>query len=273
MAAAAAVATLLAGAVVLAAYPVSRENITPSLHPGNFVAADDDQVCYELAATAGFDYTSELRGFKIDPTGNFSNANIDVTISSDGRYLAWELVNAQMLGVIVKGGPSFHLYNYQGTGLMSDGLLASPLQKKSLPQISHYNVCYNPEVFGEGCTPGYWRNHANRWVGVSPLDGFNATFGVTSTFTGTLGQAIWASGGGINALARHATAALLNAYGGVPNADGTRVDFPMTPAQVVEAMQAALAVGGDIEATQLMFAALNEAGCPLSGTSALPIIP
>src|SRR5919106_5059937 len=30
----------------------------------------------------------------------------------------------------------------------------------------------------QGCTPGFWKNNTNTWVGFSPSDSFNAVFGV-----------------------------------------------------------------------------------------------
>ena len=62
--------------------------------------------------------------------------------------------------------------------------------------------------------------HFDSWVGFAPSDSFEAVFGVDVTLrTGgqgtiadpTLLHALNANGGGVNALARHAVAALLNA--------------------------------------------------------------
>jgi hypothetical protein len=56
----------------------------------------------------------------------------------------------------------------------------------------------------EGCTPGFWKNHPEAWpTGYSP--GSHFYDGIT--FMGALNL----RGGGINALARHTAAALLNA--------------------------------------------------------------
>jgi hypothetical protein len=245
--------------------------IAPIERPGNFVASDDDQVCYELNEIHGLEITSEVRGFKIDPPMSYSNGWVDFVLSADGKFLNWSSTNATVLGVIVKGGPNYNYYNYTGSGLSADGALRSPMQKKNTPQISHYNVCWQPTelpVGDEGCTPGYWRNHADRWAGAAPSDSFEATFGVMwlgSSYT--LGQAIWATGGGAYALARHATAGLLNALGGVPNADGESVDYAYTAAEVIQMVQDAFD-SGDFETNKDLLAAANETGCPLSGTSA-----
>ena len=124
----------------------------------------------------------------------------------------------------------------------------------------------------EGCTPGYWKNNADKhgasaWCDAySPGDSFSSVFGVTITVrTGgkntvtdpTLLQALGANGGGINALARHATAALLNACSDC-------VQYAMaSPAQVIAAVQAEVP-DGDIDGLKNEFAMYNEAGCPVN---------
>jgi hypothetical protein len=267
---------LLGAGSALADSGMSKRGIVPESERGNFVASDDDQVCYALSALGYIgEFTSEARGFKIDPPMDYSDGNVSVTLSADGKYIDWEALNATVLAFVVKGGPNYHVYDYVGTDFDWDGGLHSPTATRNVPEISHYNVCYEPDV-GEGdqgCTPGYWRNHADRWAGVAPTDDFDWTFGVDLFDPDiTLGQAIWASGGGNNALARHATAALLNAHGGVANADGTTVAYPYTVEQVIQMVQDAVTID-TIEATKDAFAAANELGCPLSGTSADPVVP
>jgi hypothetical protein len=250
--------------------PTSHGNITPSAHEGNFVASDDIQVCYELAALGIIDdVTGDMRGFKVNIGDNHSNSDVSVSIHSKGIYLDWQANNnADVVAFIVKGGPNYHVYDYVGSGLDADSYLSSPVGKgKKIPAVSHYNVCYT--VDGDaGCTPGYWRNHADRWIGVTPDADFDDTFGVDLFNPNiTLGQAIWLGGGGANALARHATAALLNSYGGKPNSDGTTVAYAYTTVQVIQMVQDAVS-NGTIDETKNLFEAANEAGCPLNGTPA-----
>jgi hypothetical protein len=253
----------------------SDRGIVPTTYPGNFVSSDDDQVCYDMAALGYIGpVTSEMYGLKVDPPVDFSNDYLTIIIYASGRKLAWESQNATVLAFIIKGGPNYNVYDYVGSGFTYDSGLVSPLHRGSKsPQISHYNVCYEkhaPEG-DQGCTPGYWRNHADRWAGVAPGDDFDSTFGV-DLFTPdiTLGTAIWLGGGGANALARHATAALLNAYGGVPNTDGTFVNYPYTAAQVIQLVQDAVA-NDMIEEVKDLLDAANNLGCPLSGTRAVPV--
>jgi hypothetical protein len=257
------------------AYPISFQGIHPTFREGNFVSTNDEQICYDLAA-AGLigQVTGELRGFKVDPPIDTVNGPVTIDISADGKYLAFALdPGASMQGIVVKGGPNYHVYNYVGTSFKTDSWLASPLNKAGkIPQISHYNVCYriDPPSDFNGCTPGYWRNHADRWVGVSPADDFDATFGVEYFDPNiSLGTAI-SNPQTYGTFAFHAVAALLNSYGGVPNADGTTVAYPYSTATVIAMVQNAVA-SGTTETTKNLFAQANELGCPLSGTRANPV--
>lgn len=136
--------------------------------------------------------------------------------------------------------------------------------------LAEYTNSYIPTGGGEGCTPGYWKNHAgiysfskggqkkpSQWEGYLPTDGFDATFGVTSSFGGTfrLIDALEEGGGDEDALARHAVSALLNAA-------NSGVSYDMTTGEVIALVQAAYA-SGDFEGAKNTLAAFNEQGCPL----------
>ena len=66
---------------------------------------------------------------------------------------------------------------------------------------------------GEGCTPGYWKNHLWAWDATpySPGDSYDGTFGVTLFPGMTLEQVINQGGGGYMRIGRHSVAALLSA--------------------------------------------------------------
>jgi hypothetical protein len=140
----------------------------------------------------------------------------------------------------------------------------------NVSQPMTFTVHVLPLVRGdEGCTPGYWRNHLDRWLGVVPGADFDATFGV-NLFTPnlTLARTIQLEGGQKNALARHATAALLNAYGGVPNSGNNEtVSYFYTATEVIQMVRDAVA-RDTIERTKDLLAKANEAGCPLNATPA-----
>jgi hypothetical protein len=127
---------------------------------------------------------------------------------------------------------------------------------------------------GEGCTPGYWKNNADKWgasawVGYAPGDSFEAIFGVDVTLRGngkatypapTLREALDANGGGINALARHAVAALLN----ISNPD---IGYGIGSTAALITMVHDAIMSGDeaeIDALHMLLADYNEAGCPLN---------
>jgi hypothetical protein len=119
-----------------------------------------------------------------------------------------------------------------------------------------------PPTGTEGCTPGYWKQdqHFDSWVGTgfAPGDDFDTVFG-DDWFNPniTLLQALNLTGGGKNALARHAVAALLNAASG-------GVNYPMTTADVLAAVHAAFLAQSTIESTKNTLAGNNELGCPIN---------
>jgi hypothetical protein len=145
---------------------------------------------------------------------------------------------------------------------------------------------------GEGCTPGYWKQeqHFGSWDDAyDPGDLFSdpALFDRTITIrlqnggalkklkkitkappaskqNPTLLEALQAKGGCINALARHAVAALLNAA-------SSNVNYLYTVAEVIAMTQSAIdsADCDTIEDTKDLFDAANndEGGCPLNGSS------
>jgi hypothetical protein len=132
------------------------------------------------------------------------------------------------------------------------------------PLVNTVTVHYNPIGFpnditdsatasvtvrppaGTGCTPGFWKQtqHFYAWVGYSPNQTFASVFGRVITIkvdnktvtNPTLLQALGAQGGDINALARFAVNALLNAT------STTGADF--TVAQVIAIVQSGIDPGG-----------------------------
>lgn len=121
----------------------------------------------------------------------------------------------------------------------------------------------------EGCTPGYWKNHLDSWVGTgfTPTKDLNTIFNAASL--GSLGtvdlvQALDFGGGNTTAAAkqillRAAVAALLNSA-------SSGVDYPLTTAQVISQVNTALASNN--RNTILTLAATldghNNLGCPLN---------
>ena len=111
----------------------------------------------------------------------------------------------------------------------------------------------------EGCTPGFGKQeqHFSSWPEpYLPKSDLAQTFGVDPLAGDpTLLEGLEAKGGGLNALYRHAVAALLNAA-----SDGLdyRYDVPTVLAMFVAAL-----VSGDYETTKDAFEAASEGDCPL----------
>jgi hypothetical protein len=90
---------------------------------------------------------------------------------------------------------------------------------------------------GEGFSPGFWKNHSG-WPTFLPDQLLSSVFGPVPAYdaTETLLDALNNGGGGVEALFRHAVAALLNAT-------SPTISFPWTSTQVVTNVNAALASG------------------------------
>jgi hypothetical protein len=110
----------------------------------------------------------------------------------------------------------------------------------------------------QGCTPGYWKqdHHFDSWPAPYESDQlFDLYF--DNAFPGqTLHDVVSNGGGGLDALGRHAVAALLNAGAGAPA-------YPLTTAQVIAAFNSAFA-SDDYETQKDIFDRFNNLGCPLN---------
>jgi hypothetical protein len=123
---------------------------------------------------------------------------------------------------------------------------------------TEFEVACVPPPRVTGCTPGYWKQdqHFDSWVGYAPGDSFEAVFGRDVPGTPSLLDALKLGGGGLKALMRHATAALLNA-------SNPKVTFPYSVGDVIALFQKAFD-SGNYEATKDTFEGLNQTGCPLN---------
>ncbi|QDG50307.1 hypothetical protein FIV42_06040 [Persicimonas caeni] len=117
----------------------------------------------------------------------------------------------------------------------------------------------------QGCTPGYWKNHLNDWCGYSPGATLGSVFDLsiyTSLSGISLEAALSLSGGpsevdAAGLLLHHAVAALLNACA---------LDYPLTEAEIVSKVNAALASGERSDMLDLkdeLDAINNQYPCPL----------
>jgi hypothetical protein len=182
----------------------------------------------------------------------------DVTVDDDHAGLVLEIPNLPVGASENYSGSYIPIISPSTNVVTARGVTSSNLVRTDTADAT----CIIEGDGGEGCTPGFWKNHMgcvkqncpqgnwDAWAatGYSPDDDFDTTFGVDLFDPDiTLGDAIWAKGGGVNKLARHGTAALLSsAHPGV--------DYELSIAEVIIAVQ-----NGDSE----LLVGYNESGCPL----------
>lgn len=126
---------------------------------------------------------------------------------------------------------------------------------------------------GEGCTPGYWKNHTSAWEEYGPTDKVGPSFGSgLPQSNDSLLQALNYGGGpGIDGarkiLLRAATAALLNAAHDSLDYPLRRYQSPPDPSGFVPIVRDLLANGS--RSAMLSYADFldrtNNADCPLGG--------
>lgn len=126
-----------------------------------------------------------------------------------------------------------------------------------LTSASSVTSQYEPKEGDTGCTPGYWKNNTVAWTGTgySTSDLYDTVFGVNFMPGLTLLEALNLGGGGYNALARHATAALLNS-------SNSNVTYGLTTSQIIAMVQKAFKTG-EPEQIKNELAAFNETQCPI----------
>jgi hypothetical protein len=109
---------------------------------------------------------------------------------------------------------------------------------------------------GEGCTPGFWKNHTEDWDVYVPGQSVQSVFSEApgSVKNLTLLQGLKNGGGQEEALTRHAIAALLGAA-------NDEVDYPLTVQQVIDMVNAAF-TSGDFESTKDVLQGFNRFETP-----------
>ena len=125
---------------------------------------------------------------------------------------------------------------------------------------------YNDYIFsvkadvigGQGCSPGYWKNHSTWPAGYSPNTLFSAVF--ENAFPGkTMQQVLATGGGGLNALGRQTVGAFLNAK-------ALGVNYDLTAQSVIDQFNAVFP-GGNYDSVKNTFEALTDVNgriCPLN---------
>jgi hypothetical protein len=187
-----------------------------------------------------------------------------VTVTEGALPADWSLTHLHV--DLYQDGPNYQPVTQAGANaIVATGDLttrtATSYVNADMQRIFTFTNDYTaPPVGNEGCTPGYWKqdHHFDSWTNYAPGDDFDTVFGVDFFNPDiTLLDALNLGGDktGINQLARHATAALLNAASG-------DVNSPMTEAEVIAAVQGA--TPATYQSVKNTLAANNELGCPLN---------
>ena len=226
-------------------FPEPRQSTIPQTFTFDAAAVD------RTATIANFfsSVSGTLSGFGFRPssievtTGGVTTTFSDLLDSNDGEE--WDTLE---LSVNVPAGAS--MLTVQAFSRDDSGDGQDPLAASFAWLTSALSLPPAPPPPGDaGCTPGFWKNHLEDWVGVSPSDDFDTTFGVDLFDPDiTLEEAVNLGGGGIRKLARHGTAALVNAL-------HPDVAYPLSAAEVIAAVQA-----GDANT----LVAFNELGCTVN---------
>jgi hypothetical protein len=208
----------------------------------------------------GKDETGGPEGVKVTATNCDTQQIYGTATDSNGHYSFTLPEGTYRICIEIPGGFAATIEdanNDSNDGLDSDinseGCTGCRAYSCDTPDLSRdAGLCEKKGEGGEGCTPGFWRNHLTWWAGTgySPNDKVNATFGcdLVGDDDLTLGTVIDAPQT-YGTLAFHAIAALLNA-------SSPSVDFGLSADEVKD-----LACAGDKDS----LASENEKGCPLSG--------
>ncbi len=124
---------------------------------------------------------------------------------------------------------------------------------------------------GEGLTPGYWKNHSDSWKSFDPNVSFSDVFGVDISIGSgkkaaeepNLMEVLNGNGGGVSALARQATAAILNA-------SNTDIAYPLSIQEIKDTVAAASELGDPdiIEEVKNILDEFNNLGYPRESNGA-----
>lgn len=233
---------------------------------GGLTWADADTAAEAVVATGPVSYK-----LVVTNCGNLRDEQIFITDEQLGIYYqAGALRPGEFLSLEHPAGNVCDTYTgqYVNTAHVSTSV---PYNKEVLfaeDSDDAWVECGGNQTGGEGCTPGYWKQeqHFDSWSFPYTTDTlFSSVFsrdivvrgeGKTLIADPTLLQALDANGGNVNAAARHAVAALLNAA-------SSGVSYNLSVDGVIAAFQDAYP-DGELDDVKDMFATFNEQGCPLN---------
>lgn len=251
-------------------FPAPRDTTVPQTF--SFAASASDRVA-NLASLAGSvtDFSAEwgFRPNQIRVTFDLGGTG-DVTLNNpfqSNQGAEWDAVN---IPVTIPAG---------ATQMTVQALSGGPGPSPSTPASFSWNATAvsipeegpppppPPPPGGEGCTPGYWKNHLDSWAatGYSPSQTLASVFSGTGTLgSKTLLEAL--SFGGGSSLTAKKQILLRAAVASLLNSAHPDVDFDQTTAEVIATVNAALALtdGNAITAIAGDLDDSNNAGCPLN---------
>ena len=246
-------------------FPAPRDTTVPQTF--SFTPAAADRVA-NLASMAGSvtDFSAEFgyRPNQLRITFDLGGTG-DVTIDNpyqSNQGTEWDAVNipvtipagaGQMTVQALSGGPSPEPFSTPASFAWNATALSIP----GTP----------PPPDGEGCTPGYWKNHLDSWAatGYSPNQTLASVFANTGTLgSKTLLEAL--SFGGGSTLTEKKQILLRAAVASLLNAAHPGVDFDQTTAEVIASVNAALASNnaGTILGLATTLDEENNSGCTLN---------
>lgn len=236
---------------------------------GTGARANEIVVCKKSDATSPVP-TGSIYNFTIDGTTQFSVAvDGDCAMFPEigaGPHVVTEAAQAGTVVSQITVDPSDRLVSFD----LALGTVTALAEDNSiLTYVTFYNAAQAVPAT-QGCTPGFWKQsfHFALWTGYTPTQTVGSVFaGVDASLSGeTLLDALQGGGGpGVvgaeKILLRAAVAALLNA-------SNSGVSFPSTAADIVSAVNTAIATGSRDSILTLATTLDNEnngvGGCPLS---------
>jgi hypothetical protein len=220
---------------------------------------------------------AEMGKIKIcGPVGNSATFTMSAVATGNGttQLLTPVTVNAGVCEVVATGTGSGNNWSDVTLTQTSPGFLSATAERNGDDNITTESFSNGATILinehhgwaitfvntppGQGCSPGYWKNHTGWPAPYAPNQLFSSVF--ENAFPGkTLQQVLGLGGGGLNALGRQTVSALLSAQAfGAAN-------YGMSAADVIAAFNGVFP-GGDYNTLQSTFGALTDVDgrvCPL----------
>jgi hypothetical protein len=180
-------------------------------------------------------------------------------------------------GVTLAGGVATSTPEKKATNTPEKKATSTPEKKatstpeKKATSTPEKKATATPVKKGNGCTPGFWKNHENAWAptGYDPDNTLGSVFDIPGEFSSIAGDSLIEAlsyGGGptdldaAKLLLHHAVAAVLNAA-------HPDIDYPFSESGIIGDVNDALDSSdrGTMLGVKGTLSAGNELGCPING--------